>query len=141
MTSSSETIQNELARIIRARYAAFKNDDIETLESHLHDNATVWDVFQPQLFRGRAERLAFRESDHEQMRARGALTLNIDEPVVDIFGETAIARYYLTFSYTPPNPISGHVRVTDVFRRIDGEWTIMHHHEGFVPAGIPPIAE
>ena len=26
-------------------------------------------------------------------------------------------------------------------RRIDGQWRIVHHHEGIVPTGAPPITE
>jgi hypothetical protein len=29
------------------------------------------------------------------------------------------------------------VRITDVLRRLDGRWLIVHHHEGLVPSGPP----
>jgi hypothetical protein len=51
-----------------------------------------------------------------------------------------VARYYLDFSYEPPNPASGTVRITDVFKNASGKWLIVHHHEGLLPNGIPAIA-
>ncbi|NQV79069.1 MAG: nuclear transport factor 2 family protein, partial [Alphaproteobacteria bacterium] len=48
---------------------------------------------------------------------------------------------YLEFDYQPPNPANCRVRITNVFRKIDGRWLIVHHHEGLVPTGIPPIAD
>ena len=56
-------------------------------------------------------------------------------------GDTALARYYLNFAYAPPNAASGRIRITDVLRRFDGRWKIVHHHEGLVPTGVPPITE
>ena len=140
VNSSIEKTKRELIEIIHTRFAAFKNDDIPSLEKYLADEATIWDVFVPQLIRGSKARRAYRQADHEQMRARGRLTINIEEPVIDVWGKFAVARYYLDFSYQPPNPASGTVRITDVFKNKDGKWLIVHHHEGLVPTGIPPIA-
>lgn len=140
MTSSVENTKRELTEIIHARFSAFKSDDIPGLENHLADEVTLWDVFLPQLIRGSDERRAYREADQGQMRARGKLTIKIEQPVIDVWPEFAVARYYLDFSYQPPNPASGSVRITDVFRNADGKWLIVHHHEGLVPTGIPPIA-
>lgn len=54
--------------------------------------------------------------------------------------DTAVARYTLAFSYEPPNATAGVVRISDVLRRQAGRWRIVHHHEGLVPEGVPPIA-
>ena len=70
-------------------------------------------------------------------------TWTIREIIAHIAGwdDTAIARYHLDFSFEPPNAHAGRIRITDVFRRIDGRWVIMHHHEGKMPTGFPPITE
>jgi ketosteroid isomerase-like protein len=101
----------------------------------------VWDVFTPHLIRGKAERDKFHADDQAQMQARGPLTMTIEDMVVDAWDDTALARFYLNFKYLPPNPAEGRVRITDVFRRVNGRWKIVHHHEGLVPTGIPPITE
>lgn len=132
---------NEISDIIKGVFRAFEEHAPEGIEKHMHPDVTVWDVFTPQLIRGQAEREKFHRDDQAQMQARGPLTLKIEEPVVDTWDDSAIARYYLEFDYQPPNPAQGRVRITNVFRRVDGRWLIVHHHEGLVPTGIPPITE
>jgi len=61
----------------------------------------------------------------------------LGQPFVDVWGDVAVARYLLEFEYQPPGALIGTVRITDVLRRIDGRWLIVHHHEGLVPAGPP----
>lgn len=137
MTADTQAIAN----IIKGVFKAFENHSPEGIEEHMHPDVTVWDVFTPQLIRGKEEREKFHRDDQAQMQARGPLTLKLEEPVVDSWGDSAIARYYLEYDYQPPNAAQGRVRITNVFRRIDGRWLIVHHHEGLVPTGIPPITE
>ena len=129
----------EIKNIIHGIFNSFENHDPDGIERHMHPESTVWDVFTPQLICGSKERDEFHAGDQEQMQSRGKLSMSIKDPIVDIWGETAVARYYLEYSYTAPNPASGNVRITDVFQKINGKWLIMHHHEGSVPTGIPPI--
>lgn len=129
-----------IAAAIRTMYAAFARHDPATIEDVLHPDCTVWDVFTPHLIRGREEREAFHAADQAQMQARGALSFSLTEPLVDVWDDTAVARYTLAFSYEPPNATAGAVRISDVLRRQAGRWRIVHHHEGLVPEGVPPIA-
>jgi ketosteroid isomerase-like protein len=138
---SEAAVRTEIAAIIRGIFEAFANHQSDTIEHTMHPDATVWDVFTPQLIRGTAERAKFHADDQKQMQARGALTWSLESPAVSLWGDTAIACYYLDFEYKPPNATSGRVRITDVFRRLDGAWRIVHHHEGIVPTGVPPITE
>lgn len=141
-TSASASLQQEIEAVIRGIFDAFQNHDPTGIEAGMHPAATVWDVFVPRLFRGAAERAEFHAADQEQMQSRGPLTLTINPPIVDGWGEdTAIAKYTLSFAYEPPNATDGTVRITDVLRKIDGRWLVVHHHEGMVPDGIPPTNE
>lgn len=130
----------EIEAVIEAIFEGFKRQDVAAMESCMTQDCTVWDVFQPQLVCGKQERAAYHKVDIGQSVRRGKLTIDIDRPLVRSFGDFAIACYYLHFTYEPPNAIKGDVRITNVFRRIDGRWQIEHHHEGMVPAGIPPLA-
>jgi ketosteroid isomerase-like protein len=134
-------VEEEISNIIKGVFRAFEDHNPDGIETYMHPDVTVWDVFTPQLIMGQEERDKFHQDDQAQMQARGPLTLRIDEPVVDAWGDAAIARYYLEYDYQPPNAASGKVRITDVFRKVDGKWLIVHHHEGLVPTGIPPITE
>ena len=75
----------------------------------------------------------FHKRDQDQKDSRGALSINIEKPLISIRENSAIALYYLDFSYQEPNAISGRVRITDIFSRDGIEWKIIHHHEGMVP--------
>ena len=141
MANGSETEAEKISGIIRGIFTAFEDHDPDGIEGHMHPDATVWDVFTPYLIRGRKERDAFHAEDQKQMQARGPLSLSLEDPDVDVWDNTAIAKYYLNYTYQPPNAAEGRVRITDVFRRMDGQWRIVHHHEGTVPTGTPPITE
>ncbi len=141
-TTAGAALQREISGVIKGIFDAFENHDPGAIERSMHPEATVWDVFVPRLFRGAAERMEFHEADQKQMQSRGPLTLEISDPIVDAWGgDTAIAKYTLTFTYEPPNATAGTVRITDVLRKIDGRWLVVHHHEGMVPSGVPPTDE
>ena len=141
MSGAPADVKRDVAQIIKDIFDAFQAHDPEGTEHHFHPDTTVWDVFVPQLFRGPEERARFHEADQAQMQARGPLALTINETEVDVWGDTAIAKYYLSFEYQPPNATSGKVRITDVLHNIDGRWLVVHHHEGMVPNGVPPLDE
>lgn len=129
--------ERAIVELIRGIYQAFADGDVHRIEDALAPECTVWDVFTPELIRGREERARFHAADQAQMRARGLLSWNLNQPEVEVWGDTAVARYLLDFEYRPPRPFAGRVRITDVLRRRDGRWQVVHHHEGLVPTGPP----
>ena len=132
---------DEIATMIRANFAAFEAGDAGGMRAMDHPDSTIWDGFLPDLIVGAEGRAAFRKGDIAQSKRRGRLTITIDDPLVDVWENTALARYCLRFTYQPPNATEGYVRITDVFRRAGGQWQRMHHHEGMVPSGVPPLGE
>lgn len=140
-SQSNSDVIREIARLIERNFDSFRNDVLNDPDDPVHPDGTIWDVFLPDLIRGAEARRKFREGDHAQMRARGPLTLTVENLLIDAWDNTALARYHVVFSYRPPNATSGVVRTTDVFRRIDGRWRRVHHHEGMMPTGVPPITE
>jgi len=127
--------ERAIVRLISGIYEAFGAGQVNRIEAALAEDCTIWDVFTPDLIRGNEERARFHAADQAQMRARGPLTWRLGQPLVDVFGDAAVARYLLEFEYQPPRALMGTVRITDVLRRIDGRWLIVHHHEGLVPTG------
>jgi ketosteroid isomerase-like protein len=134
---SSNTDSQAIAELIRGIYDAFADGNVDAIEDALADDCTVWDVFTPNLIRGRDERERFHAADQRQKSSRGALTWRLDTPLVDVWGETALARYVLEFAYAPPRAVGGTIRITDVLRKRNGRWRIVHHHEGAMPSGVP----
>jgi hypothetical protein len=118
-------------------YDSFMRGDEAAINAVFDRQCTIWDVFEPELIRGRAEQDAFHERDRAQLLTRGKLTLDVKPVQLDVQGAVAWARYYVDFEYAPPNAAAGRVRVTDVLKLTQGEWIILHHHEGLSPAGPP----
>ena len=127
------TDNKEIERIIYSIFNAFKAGETNKIEDFLHENATVWDVFTPDLIKGKTQLEKFHKKDQEQKNSRGALSIKIEQPLITVKENSAIALYYLDFTYQEPNAISGRVRITDIFSRDGMEWKIIHHHEGMVP--------
>lgn len=131
-----------IVRMIKANFAAFAAHSIDGMKAMDHPDGTIWDMFEPELFVGAEGRARFRNNDVGQSKMRGKLTINVEDPVlVDIWDNTALARYYLNFRYAPPNVTANRIRITDVYQRIDGRWMRRHHHEGTIPTGVPAITE
>lgn len=133
--------QHEIWGLIQGVFDSFADRDVQGMEDVLHEECTVWDLFEPELIEGREEREAFHERDKTQSMARGALRISIDPLKLDLYDDVAVARYWLEFDYEPPNATSGRVRITDVLLRTPNGWLIVHHHEGMAPPGVPPITE
>ena len=80
--------RDEIEKIIRGIFEAFERHQSEFIETVMDPDATVWDVFTPHLIRGTKERAKFHEADQAQMQARGKLTWNIEDMVVDSWDDT-----------------------------------------------------
>ena len=119
--------------IITSIFDAFKRGDTKEIEKHLHDKASVWDVFTPDLIFGKEELEEFHKQDQAQKDSRGELRIKLDEPIIRVIKDFAIATYCLEFDYKEPNALNGKVRITDIFILEAEKWKILHHHEGIAP--------
>jgi ketosteroid isomerase-like protein len=135
----SQSAEQQVETHIKEMFRAFMEHRPADIEAALHPDCTIWDVFVPDLIQGRANRDQYHAADQAQSQARGPLTLNTDSYVISVWGDTALARYYVRFKYEPPNAVAGVVRITTVLRRENGKWLIVHHQEGMLPTGVPPI--
>ncbi len=123
----------KIKEMIQSIFDAFKDGNTHKIESHLHEEASVWDVFTPDIIVGKKKLEIFHERDQSQKKSRGHLTIDLDEPVIRVMGDFAIATYCLEFEYQEPNSLKGKVRITDVLILENEQWKILHHHEGLVP--------
>jgi len=130
--------KRDVVALVHRIFDSYLKFDPELLERCDAPECTIWDLFEPDLVRGGPKaRAEFRKKDMTESQQRGPLSIDIEEPVVDVWGDFAVARYYLNYEFQPPGALKGRVRITTVARRIDGEWRRVHHQEGAVPSGRP----
>ncbi|WP_433528182.1 nuclear transport factor 2 family protein [Micromonospora sp. CA-263727] len=116
-----------IAALIDDLYAAFLTGDRQRFDGHLHADVTTWETHLPGPLRSRAELDAYRDQrDAAGQRPRLAV-LTAQDKRIDVWGEVGLARYVLVARSGDEDPPSAS-RVTDVLRRVDGRWQIVHHH-------------
>ena len=112
-------------------YAGFLAGDRPRIDAHLHPDATFWDTDEAELIRGRAQLDAARDRRPADGAAGSARVAALDavDPVVDVWGDVALARHWVTVRFADDSAPPQDVRVTTVWRRVNGEWLAVHNHE------------
>ena len=126
-------------RVIVGVYAAYQDLQPERIEAVQLPEYSVWDGTLPQLFKSRAEVKAFHQKDQDNTKARGPFSFDIQPLKIDILGDVAVVLSRMDFEWQPPNAWSGGLRITDVMRKVDGQWMMFHHHESVEPEGYTHI--
>lgn len=121
----------EIAAGIDDMYDAFLAGDRVRFDRHLHAEVTTWETHLPGPLRTRDQLDAYR-AQRDSAGARPQLDrLAPQELRVDVWGDTALARYVLVAVPAGGGPAE-HSRVTDVLRRTGDGWRIVHHHSELV---------
>jgi len=122
-----------LTRAVTEMYDAYLASDRERADSFIADDVTLWDTEHEPLVLGLAGLNALRDS-----RPAGSVAavagIDVTDPIVDIWGETALVRHTFTVRFVDPDEAPERVRNTAVWRRRDGRWVIVHNHEDVLPA-------
>lgn len=114
--------------VITGMYDAYARGDRAGIDRLLHPEATIWDSAVPELITSRAQLDAVRDARPASGPAETGVQ-PLDE-IVDVWGETALARYVLRVDFAEGPPEL--VRTTAVLRRADGAWLIVHVHENTI---------
>ena len=109
---------------IRDMYDAFLAGDRARFDTHLAAGTTTWESHLPHLY-DRAELDAYRDGRAESERP-ALRDLRVDVRRAEIWGDVALVGYLLVAYPTDGSPEA--TRVTDVLRRGDTGWSIVHHH-------------
>ncbi|MDQ0989506.1 nuclear transport factor 2 family protein [Streptomyces sp. V3I7] len=112
--------------VITGMYRAFMAGDRPGIDSSLDPDATVFDSATADLVCGKAALDDVRERRPTDAGARET-GLEAHGEIIDVFGDLALARYWLRVDY--PAPPSLMIRNTAVLRRSHGRWHIVHLHE------------
>ena len=130
MTSSTdETAQDAIWAATLDIYGGFLAADRPRIDSHLHPDGTFWDSEEAELIRGKEQLDAARDRRPAADDGPSVVALDAADPVIDVWGDTAVARHWLTVRFTGDVVAPQYVRVTGVWRLIDGRWLAVHNHE------------
>lgn len=104
--------------------------DRPEFDRHLHQAITIWESDAHEMLQGTAQLDALRDrraavAGHPHQPAAVVAPESIR---VDVWGDTAVARYNLKASYEAVARRDESFRVTDVLRRSGERWLIVHHH-------------
>ncbi|MET8340797.1 nuclear transport factor 2 family protein [Streptosporangium canum] len=114
--------------VITAMYDAYRRGDRAGIDRLLHPEATIWDSVDPVLITSTAQLDKVRDArPADGPRETGVAAR---DEVVDVWGETALARYLLRVDFAEGEPEI--VRTTAVLRLVEGEWLIVHIHENTI---------
>ncbi|MGW3564185.1 YybH family protein [Streptomyces sp. NPDC000941] len=133
--------------VVTGMYEAYAAGDREAIDARLDPGATVWDSAAEPLLLGKADLDRLR--DERPTAGDGAgdapeeTGLDAYDPVIDVFGDLALVRYWLRVDFAPA--LDGGrlrpelVRNTALLRKGgDGTWRIVHLHEDVrQPGGVP----
>ncbi|MGW9213338.1 DUF4440 domain-containing protein [Embleya sp. NPDC055664] len=114
-------------------YAGFTAGDRERIDRRIHPEATIWDSAAPELLFGRADLDRIRAERPVGPDAPVVTGIHASDEVIDIWDDTALARYNLRVDFAPAADgtvlPSEHIRNTAVARRFPQGWLVVHNHE------------
>lgn len=131
--SSPETADEKWLRdAVYAMYDAYLASDRTRADSYIAEDVTLWDTEHEPLVLGLSGLNALRDS-----RPAGSVAavagIDVTEPLIDVWGDTALVRHTFTVRFTDPAARPERVRNTGVWRRREGRWLIVHNHEDVLP--------
>jgi ketosteroid isomerase-like protein len=118
----------EVWAAVNAIYASYLAGDREAIDANISPDATVWDSAHEPLLRGKEEMDAMRDA-----RPSGGpqpADLRAVDPVIDLFGDTALVRHVLLVDFA--DAPSERIRNTSVWHKTGGRWLCVHNHEDVV---------
>lgn len=142
MASASTEAEEEVLSLLLKYEQGFETGDLETFEQLFwHDEKLT--VFWPEpetAFRidGWTQWQSYlkRFSSFVSQLPPGAFNLEIRQPLITVMGDLAIVTsYWLGTMLTPEGGtqvMQG--RVTEVLKKIEGKWVIIHEHASLFPA-------
>ncbi len=130
------TDEAEVWARVRAIYDGFLAADTEGVDALLHRDVTIWDAAEFPLARGLGQLRDLRSRRQRDPGATTVVQLDARDPVIDVWGDTALVRYLLIVDLSDGTRET--VRNTSVWRRTEGAWLAVHNHEDVAGGGARP---
>jgi hypothetical protein len=131
-TSDTSTFSDEQLRVWeeqKAMYAGFLAGDRARTDAHIAPYVTIWDGVVAPLADGLDQFDLIRAARPVGPDAPVVSLIEARQPIVDVWGDTAAARHTLHIEYERGAAPDELIRVSTVWRSIDGEWILVHSHE------------
>ncbi|MEE1735892.1 DUF4440 domain-containing protein [Streptomyces sp. BE147] len=130
--------------VITGMYAAYTRQDRSAIDACLDPDATIWDSAAAPLLCGKADLDRIRDERPAAGEGPREAGLEAYDPVIDVFGDLALLRYWLRVDFAPDDsgsPLTPEiVRNTAALRRYEDQvWRIVHLHEDVRQAGGEPV--
>ena len=110
-------------------YQGFLAGDRRRVDRHLHEEATFWDSDESEMICGRTALDELRDRRPTSGTSPAVVALDAADPVIDVWDKTALVRHWVTVRFADDALPALEVRVTAVWRLVDGEWLAVHNHE------------
>lgn len=110
-------------------YDGFLSADRARIDGHLDPDVTLWDTDEAELIIGLPALNAVRDLRPAHPAGPAVVALEAVDPVIDVWGDVALARHWLTVRFADDAALPQDVRVTAVWRLVDGRWRAVHNHE------------
>jgi len=114
-------------------YEGFIEKDRPKIDQFINEDCTVWDSHERDMafgIKGLNEVRGRRPNDPSAPRVQ---KIDATDPVINIFGDFAVARHYLTVSYENNSAPTREIRNTGVWKRFPQGWQLVHNHEDQLP--------
>lgn len=119
-------VEKQILDIEKKQAAAFNQRDIKSVLDFFDKNIVCFSSTQHERLAGRA---ALRRTFEYYLKEADKVQYRLAQPVVQIYGDTAIVSFYWTVTLTSGakrRKIEG--RGSHVLVRLNGTWIIVHEH-------------
>lgn len=116
--------EDEAWRAVASVYEAYLARDSAGMIAAFTDECTLWSTDNPRIRYGHE----MKEAARQPKEWRGPLELFGSNPVVTIWGDTALVLNDLTAVFDDTS-LNESLRVTNVLRKVAGRWQVVHQHE------------
>lgn len=131
--ASDALVHAAVARHIESLYEAL--GDRHRFDRHLHPDITIWESDADRMLIGLNELDQLRDARARGNEATTQPSVRPEGVQTEVWDDTALARYALRATH-PDGVATDHLfRVTDVLRRSEQGWRIVHHHAEAVDIG------
>jgi ketosteroid isomerase-like protein len=136
--------REEVEALVRSFFEAGKNKELTTLADFhsSRESFTKFDENPPYTRQNSDEAFVYEQAAFANI---SDYRYQIDDFRADLFGEAAVATFYLTYGGMFVNdysfegsPVSGRARVTMVLVRTERGWRIAHEHFSRYPDWVAP---